>query len=142
MDIEHFFDGLLEVRERTLEIEMDANGIDNLVRELPESDRDAVVGVYFDCMGHFLGMVSMTDCGLVPAVDAHNGIAEKALALGAARVVVVRRLALVDEPKPDDDDSDFVSCVGNAVGQFGIVLEDVMLAGAKTYYSFRDEGTM
>jgi len=142
MDLEHFFDDLLEVREKTLKVDMDANAIDNLVRDLPDLDKDTAAGVFFDCMGHFLGVVRMTDHGLVPAVDVHNGIAEKALALGAASVVVVRWFALVDDPRPDEDDLDFARGVGSAVGTLGIVLEDVMLAGAKAYHSFRDEGTM
>lgn len=74
MDLEHFFDDLLEVREKTLKVDMDANAIDNLVRDLP--------------------------------------------------------------------DLDFARGVGSAVGTLGIAVEDVMLAGPKSYYSFRDEGTM
>ena len=121
---------------------MNSADIDCLVRELPGLDKDSAVGVYFDCFGRFTGLVRMADHGLVPAVDVHNAIAQKALALGASSVVVLRWFALVNDPCPDRDDMLFAAGIREAVQTLGIRLEDVMLSGISTYHSFRDEGMM
>ena len=143
MDIgENFWNGLLEVPEKTGSIDLDACGIDDLVRDMPGRDRDFSAGVYFDCLGNFIGILRMADCGLSPATDSHNELVRKALALGAVTMVAVRWFCLIDSPHIDMADMAFAVGVGNAAEALGITLSDVMLIGRKTYCSFCDEGMM